>query len=259
MRRNANGFIPLSERFKASIQDTLERKERLIQYREDKMLLKDEPKANSDFEPAPAGNHAARCIAIVDLGSRPKLKYQSTTEYKDVHEVWILWELPNKIRTFEHEGEMRSEPFSVSNFYTLSMHDKSNLSLMLTGWRGRAFTEDEKKGFDLNNLLGLPCLLDVIHYTNGAGYVKAKARAAGRLPEGMECPPQVNPSVSFSFDEFSQDSLNGVSEGIRKMVMESNEYKAMGLTSPPTEQGVPTPPSRAEPPKPAYDDSEIPF
>lgn len=103
-----------------------------------------------DFEPIPLGMHRAICMGVYDVGLQPG--YQGGPAHK---KVVLLWELePKSDKTGKH--------FTVTKIYTQSIGDKSSLGADLASWRTRPFTADEKKGFELNNVLGKPCQLNLI-------------------------------------------------------------------------------------------------
>src|SRR5690606_20723228 len=116
-----------------------------------------------EFKQAPTGNHVARCIRLIDLGTQHS-EYQGQPNVRN--QVLISWELCNELM---EEGK----PYIVSHFYTNSLNEKATMRAHLEAWRGRAFTEAECKGFDLNNVLGKPCMLTVIHAPNGKAKVSA--------------------------------------------------------------------------------------
>ena len=177
-----------------------------------------------DFEPAPAGNHPARCVSIIDLGTTDQ-EYMGEVSSK--HQVFIMFELPTKMKTYKKDGEEVTEPFAASGFYTLSLNEKANLTALLEGWRGKQFTDDEKAKFDISVLASKPCLLNVIRYTKQNGKPGAKIGSASQLPDGIECLPQVNPTVIFSLEDFDQKVFDNLSDGLKKMVMKSDEYVAL--------------------------------
>ena len=80
------------------------------------------------------------------------------------HKIIIGFELNQRIKT---EGEYKDRRFVVSKRYTLSLSEKSNLFKDLTSWRGKAFTDDELKGFDLDNIIGANCLLNLTENESG--------------------------------------------------------------------------------------------
>ena len=177
--------------------------------------MKVSDKGGTEFEQAPVGTHAARCIKMVDIGTQ-KGEYQGVPNIK--RQVILTWELPN---TQMSDGEQAGKPFIVSKFYTASLSEKATLRHDLVSWRGREFTVSELDGFELKNILGKPCLLSVIHTEKG----KAKVGGVMALPAGMEVPQQINPIVYFSLDEFNLATFDSLSKGIRAMIEVSPEYK----------------------------------
>lgn len=166
------------------------------------------------FTPAPVGTHAARCVKLIDLGTQHgEYKGQPTRR----NQVLVVWELPDE--TIEIEGEQK--PITTSKFYTNSLGEKANLRRDLEGWRGKTFSEDELRRFDLENILGKPCLLTIVSGENG----KTKVASVSGLPKGMNCPPQVNKSFKFWLDDFDQGTFEELSDGIRKIVEKSEEYE----------------------------------
>ncbi len=134
--------------------------------------------SGGNFIPAPAGTHAAVCVDVVDLGI---LKVEYAGQAKQQHKVNIVWQL--------EEQQPDGKPFSVRKRYTLSLHEKAALRKDLESWRGKAFTEDELRGFDLEVLIGKPALLNVIRASRG-GSEYANVATIMRLPKMMEAPTQ---------------------------------------------------------------------
>jgi hypothetical protein len=168
------------------------------------------------FKSVDPGTYVARCYRIVDIGTQHDV-YQG--EEKIRNQIIVMWELPGE--TIEIDGQLK--PRSTSKFYTNSLHEKANLRRDLEAWRGQAFTEEERKGFDLENILGKPCMITVIQDERG----KSKVTSVSGLPKGMECPPQVNQSESFWLDDnFSQTKFDALSDGLKRMVIKSEEYQA---------------------------------
>lgn len=188
------------------------------------------------FTPAPIGTHVARCIRLTDLGTQHgEYKGQPTRR----NQVLVTWELPDE--SIEVDG--KEMPVTASRFYTNSLGEKANLRRDLEGWRGKAFTDDELDKFDLMNILSKPCMLTIVGGENG----KTKVAGVSGLPKKTECPPQVNPSFFFWLDEFEPAKFDELSDGIKKIVEKSEEYRYLASGGQPPAQ---TPPD--------YDD-DIPF
>ena len=194
------------------------------------------------FEQAPAGTHIARCYKLVDLGTQDR-EFQG--EVKRTRQVLIGWELPGELMK---TGEYAGQPFSVSKFYTLSLHEKATLRAHLKNWRGREFTPAELEGFDLKNVLGHGCLLSVVMNDKG----RAVVGGVMALPKGSTVPPAVNPTVYMSLDkdEFNQDVFDSFSEKMKAMITGSDEYIAL--------TAKPKPPATA-PAASSIDPEDIPF
>lgn len=169
-------------------------------------------------EPVPAGNHVARCIQLVDMGTQ-KSEWQGKVKF--AAKVRITWELPDVLKEFrEGEGE---KPMLISKTYTASMHEKAALSKDLESWRGRAFTDEERDGFDLKKVLGQPCLLNVIHENKG-GTVYANIASVSPVPKGMPVKPAVNTVLVFSFDSYSSEVFESLPDFLKDKIRLSPEY-----------------------------------
>jgi hypothetical protein len=190
------------------------------------MKMKFKEPATRDFAPAPVGNHIARCIKVIDLGTQ-KNEYKG--EVKFPHQVAISWELPNELMS---EGDYAGKPFIVTAIYTASLSEKANLRHDLESWRGRAFTQDELMGFDSANILNKPCMISVIHSEKG----KARVHGVASVPKGMEIPAQINKSVHFSLEpeSFSQEVYESLSEWYQKTIALSPEFQELESPSKPT-------------------------
>ena len=169
--------------------------------------------------PCPAGNHVARCVQVVELGTQTKT-WQGQT--REARQVLISWELPTETHVFREENG--PEPFMRSKTYTASLHEKSGLRKDLESWRGRKFTDEELNGFDLKNILGKCCMLQIVHEEkNGNTY--ANIASVSSLPKGIVCPPQVNASISFEFETGDEAALANLPDFIQAKIRASAEYK----------------------------------
>jgi hypothetical protein len=167
----------------------------------------------------PAGTHVARCYSVIDLGTQ-------TTEYmgteKTLRKIRITWELPNETAVFKDEaGE---QPFVISKDYTLSLYEKANLRHDLESWRGKQFTEKELQGFDIFTLLGVPCMLTVIHKSKEGGKTYANVTGVGKLAKGMQCPDQINKTVQFSIDDGRDGVFATFPDWLREKIQKCAEW-----------------------------------
>ena len=191
-----------------------------------------------DFENCPAGSFAALCYQIIDLGHQT---FEWKGEAKVAPKVRITWEL----------NEMMSDgrPFSISREYTASIGDKANLRKDLEAWRGRPFSAEELRNFSLENVLGAPCLLGIVHKpSKDNSKVYANVGSIMALPKGMPSPELVNPAVKFDIGTFDQKVFDGLSSYVQKKILMSKELEENGIPQHNT--------SVAEP---EIDSEEVPF
>jgi len=176
-----------------------------------------------DFAPIPAGTYPARCYSMIHIGT---CKENFMGEDKMMNKVRITWELPTEMKVFK--AELGEQPCAISKEFTLSMHEKANLRKFLEGWRGKGFTEDEAKSFDITKLLGVPCMISVIHKVSKAGKTFAEISSVSAMPRGYVCPDLINPLYEFSYENFDEDKFNKLPDWIKDKMRTSQEYhKAM--------------------------------
>lgn len=77
-----------------------------------------------------------------------------------------------------------------------SLHAKAGLRKFLESWRGRPFTAEELAGFDLKAVVGLTCLVGIVHEAKG-DKVYANLSSVMKLPKGMPAPAGEIVPVSF--------------------------------------------------------------
>lgn len=172
----------------------------------------------------PADNYMARCYQMIEIGTVTEFVMGKQVTLKKVR---IGWELPTELRIFrEEKGE---QPMIISKEYTLSMNEKSNLRKDLKSWRGRDFTEDEAKSFDITKLLGAACMLNIIHKPKISDPTSVYEQIAGitPLPKGVKAPPAINPVFVLSYDEWDQNKFDSLPDFLKTKIQSSSEYAAM--------------------------------
>lgn len=189
----------------------------------------------SSFTPIPAGAYPAVCVRVIDLGTQEG-------KYGAKRKVMLTWEVP-EVTVEDAFGA--AKPSLISSTYTASLSAKASLRLVLESWRGKKFTAEELKGFDLKNVLGAGCYLSVIHSDDGA---YANVGSVMPLPKGHKVEP-VNPLIHMDLDNFDLNEFDKLSDKMREKIRLSPEYKAAtGETPSPSSGPV------------AYDmDDDIPF
>lgn len=163
-----------------------------------------------------AGSHIARCYSIVDAGTHDDM-YQGKPRLRRT--VRISWEIPGE--TFEKDGKLL--PLSIHKPYSFSLSEKATLRKDLESWRGRPFSADELKAFDLAKLLGQPAMLSVLHVQKD-GKTYAQISSVSKPPKGLECPPQVNPSFEYSVMSHDQSAFDKLPDFMKDTIRKSKEY-----------------------------------
>lgn len=177
---------------------------------------------NFERELIPAGMHVARCYSMVHIGT---VEWEWKGQKKTSNKVRLTWELPLEMRVFKEEnGE---QPMVISKEFTLSWFEKSNLRQTIENWMGKKFSDKEADGFDITKLLGVPCMLNIAHVVspnNGKTYCNILNITP--VPKGMLCPPQVNPSFEWNYDDkFDIDWVNNQPDFIKDAIKSTPEWE----------------------------------
>lgn len=190
---------------------------------------------DSDFEMCPVGNFAGRCYMVVDLGMREKGGQFPGLAHQ------MRW-------SFEVDERMSNgEPYSISEILTISLGKKAKLRERLKTWRGRDFTEQELAGFDLKKVVGVPCLLNVVHNESG-GKTYANIASITPLPKGMKAPEPFNKPLTWEFGDDERD----LPDWLRKFLGTDPDGPAQTASDP-------TASYQSVPAGDDFDDDEIPF
>src|SRR5882757_45935 len=134
-------------------------------------------KKSKNFDPVPAGNHVARLYQIIHIGTIPT-QWQGTEKMTD--KIRLTFELCDEKKEFK-EGE-GAKPFSISREFTYSWGAKGNLRPFIEGFIGTKLHDDEAYNFNLEDLLGEACLLNVVH-TEKDGNTYSNIQGASPLPK----------------------------------------------------------------------------
>ena len=128
----------------------------------------------------PEGQFASSCIDVIDMGM-VEMNWQGQTRTK--HRIVIRFFCGEDF--VDAEGQI--QPLWVDKWFTLSLHENSALRPFLENWRGKKFTPDELKGFDVEKLVGVSAYLQISHNATPTK-TYANIDTLIRLPKGMEAP-----------------------------------------------------------------------
>jgi hypothetical protein len=210
---------------------------------------------SNNINPVPEGVHIAVCYSVVDVGTQYSEKYDKASR-----KFIVTWEMPACRIDVDRGGKKVSLPRAISKRYTLSLADKAILRKDLEAWRGRAFTAQELKGFDVKQLVGAACQLQVIH-TNNDSKTYANVGAIMALPNGVKAPKPENETTFFtlaSLDQALRLPAN-MPEWQQNMIKESREWEKMSFkVSQNTPKESPAP-ANAAVAETSATDNDVPF
>lgn len=182
----------------------------------------------TEFKKIPPGNYIARCFSLVDLG-RQEVEWSGVTKLQ--RKIAISWEVfgededGSPLTTTVDDQEM---PMTISKRFTLSLSDKSALRKDLESWRGKQFSEDELKGFDLTKLIGVYCMINVTHSAGVKDKQKTYANVAAitPLPKSLKDhkPDPVHPSRVFDMDNPDMEVFSQLSERMQEIIQSSPDW-----------------------------------
>lgn len=149
--------------------------------------------------------------------------------YPSSFKVMLNFEIPGeRVEVKKENGETEPAPMTIGKEYTLSLNEKANLRKDLESWRGRQFTTDELKGFQVEKVVGQPCMLSVLHKPNAQGKVYARISAISGLPKGVECPPIWHQPVIYEIDHGDNDIFKALPNWIKAKILASGERQVGG-------------------------------
>lgn len=162
-----------------------------------------------DFKRASTGTHVAVCNMIADVGIQPGGMYGPKQK------VYFRFELPEERIEYTKDGQAMEGPITIGTYHTASMNKKSLMRAMLENWRGRKFTDDEAADFDVRNVLGKACLVNVVE-NDKDGKTYSNIANVMPLPKGTKAPEAENALLYYGPDDKS--SYSKLPEWLQKKI-----------------------------------------
>lgn len=176
------------------------------------------PKSQSNRVLAPEGTHIARVTKLIELGTQES---EWMGEKKRLYKIWLDFELLEETHSFK-EGE-EAKPFVVGSKYTFSMGSKANLRKIVEGIIGKTLLDHEAEGFDIEQILNEPCLINVKRTVKGdKTYTNIETTAP--LMKGMVAKEAYNPIQKLTFEQWSKDLFESLPNFLKEQITTSPEY-----------------------------------
>lgn len=179
------------------------------------------PYSEKEFKIAPVGLHMARLFKFVDLGHQA-IEWAGTT--KIMHKVDLVWELHGDDEEGKPLKTDDGKPLIVTKRYTVSLGDQARLRQDLESWSNKKMTTEDRKNFDLKNLLGKFCMVNITHsedgkFANVSGISPVPSALKNTQPQG------INPTKSFWLQDFKQEEYDELSKYYKDKIAESSEWR----------------------------------
>ena len=178
-----------------------------------------------DFKRVPPGAYIGRCYSLIDLGTQISAgKFGEKVQ----HKIKIGWELFGE----EEDGtpltvvvDGKEMPMTISKSYTVSLHEKASLRKDLAAWRGKDFTEDEAKGFNVAKLLGVYCMVNVTH-SESKGKIYSNVSGLTPIPGALRNakPAPVHTNITFDLDAPDMVVFDAFHEKLQEAIKKSPEW-----------------------------------
>lgn len=190
--------------------------------------------AGQAFKKVPVGVFVARCVDLIDLGTQ---QIEFAGELKLQHKIQIQWEVLGEDDAgvpLTYEGQDGQEhPMTIGKRYTLSLNEKAALRRDLAAWRGRDFTAEELRAFDISKLLGAYCMLNVQHNESSNGKTYANVASITPLPSALakNKPASTTPLRAFDIDNPDMAMFESLPEWLQDVIKKSQEWAAISAAA----------------------------
>lgn len=173
----------------------------------------------------PEGKHVAILYSIVDLGTQEINSKEYGVSFK--RQVQLTWELPKVQHEFKQWEWLR--PATVKRKCTLSMHEKAQLRSIINNLLGRQLPDSEAEDYDLSELLGTMCQLQIGHDKTDKGNYLSIINFINLTDDEKEFYTNkwcvaFNDVVLFDLDNYDQRLFDSLPQFIKDTIIKSPEY-----------------------------------
>lgn len=187
--------------------------------------------SSKEFKNSPPGSHLGRLYKIVDLGTQQG-EWEGKATY--ARKMIFYFELHGEDDKGQPLVNDDGKPLIVTKYYNASLGEKATLRKHLQTWLNLDFSK-MPEGFKVENILGKFAMINVTTYQKD-GKTRASVEGLSAVPaivvkHGL--PEGVNEISIFDLNKFDSAKFDALSDGIKKMIMSSPEYRALTQQSEP--------------------------
>ena len=190
------------------------------------MSLTARDSGGGSFTPVTPGMHLARCYRIVDMGTQ-KTEFQG--QAKHLQKVMLQFEVHGEDDAGKPLVTAKGEPMSISKNFTLSLAEKATMRKDLQAWRGRDFTPEELRGFELKNVLGAWAMITASKALGGNGKEYTNIVSINPVPVAIKkagMPEGFNKLAMFVISNPDMELFETFGNGLKEKITSSPEWRA---------------------------------
>jgi hypothetical protein len=195
-----------------------------------------EQKTYTEYVKCPEGQHIARLVGLIDMGTQ-EIVWQGETKLKK--KLYLQYEVYPEGEDGQVETDKEGKFFLIGQDFTSNLSDKGKLLPFINSWRGKPL-EAADFPFDFSRMLGKYCLMTVVHNKSKDG-TKTYANINGISPvpkklaqnSAGESILPLSSTQAFFFDLDADNWANmtvffetRLWDGIRGKIMASPEFQA---------------------------------
>jgi hypothetical protein len=123
----------------------------------------------------------------------------------------------------------KGEPMSISKNFTLSLAEKATMRKDLQAWRGRDFTPEELRGFELKTVLGAWAMITVSKALGGNGKEYTNIVSINPVPVAIKrggLPEGFNKLAMFVISKPDMELFETFGNGLKEKITSSPEWRA---------------------------------
>ncbi len=180
---------------------------------------------NKEFKNAPAGSHLGRLYKIVDLGTQQG-EWEGKATY--TRKMIFYFELHGEDDKGQPLINDDGKPLIVTKYYNASLGEKATLRKHLQTWLNLDFSK-MPEGFKVENILGKFAMINVTTYQKD-GKTRASVEGLSAVPAIVQkhgLPEGINDISIFDLNKFDSAKFDSLSDGVKKMIVSSPEYRAL--------------------------------